>query len=301
MMPYQQEQSLVTLSDRDGISLHTAFSWTVQADTSPTLILLHFAGGSNKTWQPLMAELQESFNIMAPSLRGWGRSDKPPFGYSIQDYAEDIVALISHVRTQHPELVSNGVLIVGHSMGGKIAQVILSKPELRDILKGLVLVGPAPAGSTQLQTPEMREQQLQAYCDFGAARLAVQYALLGRPDAVPEKKIDALAADISGGGEEAKQAWPEYGIGEDYRAVVEEAVRAHWHDVGLPVLVLTGSLDRVESTDRIQREVVNFLNAAGAHVSIIELANLGHLMMVEDPVSVAEIIRGFHRREILCL
>lgn len=50
---------------------------SVRAKTRPTLLLLHFWGGSKRTWRRVVEELKDECNVIAPSLRGWGRSSRP--------------------------------------------------------------------------------------------------------------------------------------------------------------------------------------------------------------------------------
>jgi pimeloyl-ACP methyl ester carboxylesterase len=47
----------------------------------PTLVLLHGYPQSWYEWRHLMPVLAEHFTVIAPSLRGAGRSDAPPQGY----------------------------------------------------------------------------------------------------------------------------------------------------------------------------------------------------------------------------
>ena len=53
-------------------------------------------------------------------LRNWRESDKPEKGYSIQDLANDAEALIRMLELTR-------YVLIGHSMGGKVAQLLASK------------------------------------------------------------------------------------------------------------------------------------------------------------------------------
>ena len=291
-MAHRQEDILIPLPNRNGAALHTIISTTTLGDQRPTLMLLHFWGGSNRTYARLITQLQNKFNIVAPSLRGWGESSKPedPSAYQIADYADDITDLLSSLHTERPDLFNNGTVLVGHSMGGKIAQILLTKPEFEDVLRGLVLIAPAPASSFQLPTSEMREQQLHAYDSLESARFVVENVLLGRPDAIEPDEVEKLAGDAFGGSEAAKKAWPDYGMGEDYGDAVINAVHTRSGDGGLKVLVVVGSLDQVETPPRVQIEVVEPLRIAGTNVAWEELEDVGHLSPVEAPELLAEAI-----------
>lgn len=291
----RQEEFMITLPNRSEITLHTTINTAEAGNRRPTLLLLHFWGGSNRTFSPLILQLQHEFNIIAPSLRGWGRSSKPedPGAYRIADWVEDIVQLIAYMQTARPTLLANGLFLVGHSIGGKIAQVLLSRPEVGGILKGLVLLAPAPAGSFRLPTREMQEQQMHAFDDTDSARFVVENVLLGYPTAVSESKIAALAADGVCGGAGVKKALPNYGMVEDYEDVVKEAVESKCRGGTLKMLVIVGSLDRVEVPANVQERVVNMLRDGGAKVTLKTLDDVGHLMPVEAPQMLAECTVNF--------
>ena len=90
---------------------------------------------------------------MAYDARGWGKSDKTSAGYKLADLADETLSPVKALGIKQ-------YVLVGHSMGGKVAQLIASRrPEG---LLGLVLV--APAQPTPRRNPEeMREGQIHAY------------------------------------------------------------------------------------------------------------------------------------------
>ena len=86
----------------------------------PSLLFLHYWGGSSRTWDPVINRLKTDFRCIAYDQRGWGDSDKPETGYSIQDLANDAEALIRMLELTR-------YVLIGHSMGGKVAQLLASK------------------------------------------------------------------------------------------------------------------------------------------------------------------------------
>ena len=159
--------SLLSSPGTNSIDLHTIFSTPSSTTTTkPALLCLHFWGGSNRTFLPLISERSKTNDtaILAPSLRGWRESSKPadPEAYHIAHFVDNIVRLLAHLRAHKPELLQNGFVLVGHSMGGKIAQVLPTRPEVAEFVRGVVLIAPAPCGSFRLPE-EMREVQVKAY------------------------------------------------------------------------------------------------------------------------------------------
>ena len=86
------------------------FEWGVPSER-PSLLLLHATGFHARVWDATIAALPDDLHIVAPDLRGHGRSYNPD---SIVDWgatADDLVGLV--------ETAFSGRLVgVGHSMGG---------------------------------------------------------------------------------------------------------------------------------------------------------------------------------------
>ena len=78
------------------------------------VILIHGLGSSTKDWEYQIPELQKEFRVIAVDVRGHGRSGKPVQSYSIPAFADDIFALIQHLKLHKPH-------VIGISMGGMIA------------------------------------------------------------------------------------------------------------------------------------------------------------------------------------
>jgi len=55
----------------------------------PALLFLHYCGGSARTWNAVTLRLSTDLRCIAYDQRGWGESDAPAQGYSIQDSALD--------------------------------------------------------------------------------------------------------------------------------------------------------------------------------------------------------------------
>ncbi len=95
----------------NGIKLH----YLDYAGHGPTLIMLHGLTANAHEFDGLItAGLCPSYRVLAPDLRGRGRSDKPSTGYSMADHAADVLGLLD-------ALALNQVILVGHSFGGILA------------------------------------------------------------------------------------------------------------------------------------------------------------------------------------
>ena len=112
------------------------------------LLLVHGYTACWRWWEPTLERLDPArYHAYALDLRGAGESDKPPSGYNIEQYAEDVFQFCRALGLRN-------LVYVGHSMGGLIGiQVALSH---RELLRGLVLVDPAPADRQELSPEQQR-------------------------------------------------------------------------------------------------------------------------------------------------
>jgi pimeloyl-ACP methyl ester carboxylesterase len=238
----------------------------------PSLLFLHYWGGSSRTWELVINDLKTDFRCVAYDHRGWGESDKPETGYSIQDLADDAEALIQALGLTR-------YVLIGHSMGGKVAQQLAAKrPEG---LEALILVGPAPP--TPMTVPdEVRKQMIQAYQNREAVEFLIQNVLTAVP--LSDQIREQIVEDTLKGGLAAKHAWPENGMLEDISQSVP--------NISVPTLVLAGENDQVEKVESLERALVP--NIPTARMTIIP--QTGHLSPLEVPEEVAGEIRAFLSR-----
>jgi pimeloyl-ACP methyl ester carboxylesterase len=137
----------------------------------PTLLFLHYWGGSARTWNHVIEKLCPTFRCIAYDQRGWGESDAPADGYSISGLAGDAAALIRAFDLKR-------YVLVGHSMGGKAAQFLAAQQSVG--LEALVLV--APASPLPQNIPEAaRETQLHAYDTRDTVLQAIAFLTATRP------------------------------------------------------------------------------------------------------------------------
>lgn len=102
-----------------------------------TVLLIHGLAGSSKTWDLVMPELGERYDVIATDLLGHGQSAKPTGDYSLGAFASGLRDFLAVMGV-------DGVTIVGHSFGGGVAmQLAYQHPHLVD---RLVLVGSGGLG-----------------------------------------------------------------------------------------------------------------------------------------------------------
>jgi len=233
---------------------------------NPTVLFLHYWGGSSRTWAPTIETLSMTNRCIAIDFRGWGESSKDSRDYSLKTLASDVIELID-------QLGLNDFIIVGHSMGGKVAQIVAArKPEG---LKGLVLFGPAPP--TPMTVPEEVRKSYLALYD---SREGVE-AVIGNltPHPLPESYREQIIEDGLKGASRAKHEWPERGMIEDISASTPK--------IKVPVHIIAGGDDVVEPEASLRE---NFKAIPGVIFTVIP--GVGHMAPLEKPAELAAAIRA---------
>jgi pimeloyl-ACP methyl ester carboxylesterase len=84
-------------------------------------VLLHGLSANAHCFGGLIgAGLSPSFRVIAPDLRGRGKTDKPATGYTMADHARDVLSLLDALGLER-------VVLAGHSFGGYLAIYIAAR------------------------------------------------------------------------------------------------------------------------------------------------------------------------------
>ena len=266
-----------TIDVASDVKLHATLTTptsTPPKDT-PTLIFLHFWGGSSRTWDRTISQLSTSFPTVAFDTRGWAKSTGPlaPDAYSIATLADDVAAVIKSLDIKR-------YILVGLSIGSKISAFIAGRKTFPGHLAGIILVSPAPP-TPLILPPEIVANQEQVWEEPEAAEFAIRNFLLAGHQ--PEDIIKELTRDMMGGNAYARKAWISYGMKED---VSEYAKKSD-----VPALVIAGEKDLVEPVDNVKRLVHGVIQ--GSEMVIIQ--NSGHLVPIEAPEELASHIARFSK------
>lgn len=251
----------------NGITLHVE----QQGAGAPALVFLHYWGGSSRSWGHVVRRLAPDFRTIAIDQRGWGRSAAPAQGYALADMAADAQGVIAALDLER-------YILVGHSMGGKVAQLIASRRPRG--LAGLALVAPSPPPPLDLPL-EIRQGMVRAYDSRDSITATVAQVLA--PNGLEPADLESVIADSLAGAPAAKEAWPLMTSQEDITAAVA--------NIDVPVLVLSGALDRVDPPEVLRRELLPRIPQARLHV----LPQMGHLLPYEAPEEIADGLRAFAR------
>jgi pimeloyl-ACP methyl ester carboxylesterase len=83
----------------------------------PPLVLIPGLGCDLNVWAPVRKELARHFSLVLLDNRCMGRSQCPQESFTLEDMAGDVLELIELLQLERPH-------IIGHSMGGSIAQLL---------------------------------------------------------------------------------------------------------------------------------------------------------------------------------
>lgn len=276
----------------NGTRLHVA-----EAGSGPLVVLLHGFPQFWWTWhRQLPALAAAGWHVVAPDLRGYGASDKPPRGYDVPTLAADVAGLVR-------ALGHRDAAVIGHDWGGFVAAWLATVNP--DVVRRLALLGIAhPAAYRQalvsdpaqisasrylfgFQRPWRPERVLLRDGAWQVAALLRAWAAPGWPDLESERRY-RQAMRIPG----TAHCALEY-----YRWVVRALVRPDgtrfWRDlrdpVGVPVLQVHGAADRCT----LPRTAAG----SAAHVTGPYewrlLRGVGHFPHEEDPEQVTAMLRDW--------
>lgn len=233
----------------------------------PVLVFSNSLGSDFRIWDDVAALLGKDYQILLADMRGHGLSDGPAGPYTISMLADDVLALVEHLKI-------TDFAMIGLSVGGMIAQSVAVKVPER--VKSLILCDTA----AKIGTAEM-----------WAARMA----------AISANGIESIAEPIlqrwfSSGFHATRQTelagWRNMLVripAEPYMAVcgaIRDAdLQADAAKISAPTLCIVGSEDGSTPPDLV-RETAALI--AGAKFE--EIAGAGHLPCLEQPEVLAGLI-----------
>ena len=160
------------------------------------VIFLHSFGGDSGHWASQLDHLRHHRRALAIDLRGHGKSARPKeMDYSVGAFVRDLEAVVQ-------ELKLSRFVLVGHSLGGSVANAYAAKHPGQ--VAGLVLVGApgkVPAEQSQKVMAALDanyEQTMQQYMSglVADAQPHVRTGLLGQIAKVPREDSVAIIAAL---------------------------------------------------------------------------------------------------------
>jgi pimeloyl-ACP methyl ester carboxylesterase len=243
--------------------------------TGSPIVLLHGIGADHTVWNSVIPRLSGSFRVLAPDLRGHGRSVAPVgAGFRFEDLAEDLLALLAakHASPAHWVGLSGGALLA--------LRIGLDTPEHA---RSVVLV--AGSAYTDGHTRAIGERWAETYAKEGPDAFAIRLLKdLYYPDWIEAHMeiADRLREEVPRRDYRAATLWA--------KEIATFDERGRLPTLRPPVLVIQGMDDEVvdASHARILRQSI-----PGAKMRI--LAQTGHMVPIERPEETADAVATFVR------
>ncbi|MEF3274317.1 MAG: alpha/beta fold hydrolase [Chloroflexus sp.] len=101
-----------------------------------TIVCIHGCAGNLEQWAPQIAHLSSRYRVIAPDLRGHGRSEVVNSAYSLEEFLWDLTQLLTRLQVEEP------FILMAHSFGGPIAITFAASQPHR--VKHLILIATGP-------------------------------------------------------------------------------------------------------------------------------------------------------------
>jgi pimeloyl-ACP methyl ester carboxylesterase len=228
-------------------------------DENPPLVLIHGAGGMHLSWSPELRRLR-GFSVYAVDLPGHGKSETLDGKQTISDYAGFMVQWLESIHLRR-------AVFVGHSMGSAIAMTLaIHHPEY---VVGLILLG---SGARLKVSPELLSYAADSTTFYKATGLLINCSF--SPHTSP-RLVELVAKRL-----ESTRQSVFYG---DLLACNRFDVMNHLDEIKQNTLVMCGAEDQMTPVRYAQ-----YLSSAIQNAQLDIIPNAGHMVMLEQPVLVAQ-------------
>ncbi len=274
-----------TVEVSDGGALHV-----VERGQGTPVVLVHGVTLGVATWAPQLHSLSGGHRVIAIGQRGHGRSVAGSDGYGFDRLADDLAEVLASLDV-------TGAVLVGHSMGGMVAQTLaLRAPgELRRRVDHLVLL--ATAAGPMVPTP--LGALVAAGLAQGAGRRLRAADRRGRP-LVPQDDLAAWATRASFGAHPDPHdlallrgmltAMSPGAMAELMAPLLAFDVHRRLPEIDLPTTVVVGTRDLL-TPPRAARVMAAGIPGA----ELVTLPGCGHMVMLERPAELDALLERLAR------
>jgi pimeloyl-ACP methyl ester carboxylesterase len=244
---------------------------------APPIVLLHCFSCSIAWWQRMIPLLDRHHRVIALDLRGFGGSEKPESGYSMEDQAAFVAEALQRLGVHR-------ATVAGHSLGGTVATALTEVPG--DYVGRLVIVDQAPDErfataidfAEELTTaPVIGEALWQVIPDF-AVKEGLQVAFAPGYE-TPDEFVDGFD----------QMTYTSYASDDEESAFLEaKPLNRRIERTGIPLLAIFGAEDQIYEAEPA---LAVYAKVPGARTALIPGA--GHSPNVEKPQRTAALVLKF--------
>jgi len=229
--------------------------------------------GSSLDWSAMEPALdKERFTFTWLDQRGYGLSMDRQGQYSVDEIAEDALALANELQWSHFHLI-------GHSMGGKVVQRIMQRATAK--VRSVVALTPVPASGVPFDSDTYNAFEAAPGSD-DMRRGLISYSISGRH--APAWVEHLVQQSRRNSRPEAMLGYLSSWAREDFSAQVQ--------GLQTPMLVLVGEHDPALRPELMQATFLRCYPRA----ELDTISNAGHYPMWETPIDLASRIQRFMLR-----
>ncbi|MGV9884895.1 alpha/beta fold hydrolase [Streptomyces sp. NPDC003006] len=252
---------------------------------APTVVFVHGAfidslASFYFTLGPQFADA--GFDVLMYDLRGHGRSERPPSGYTLEDFSDDLAALLDVLGIHEP------VHLLGNSFGGTVALDFAVHHPARTSCVTVVESGPATHGWSATMSGALHQVTGARSEEEALAWFVAEYGAL----ASTRQGDDLHDAHIARLGRAAGRLIATTSIVEDIpggRTLTDDQMRA----LDCPVLLVNGQ-------DGLVAEESARLAKLLPHCDAVVVPGQKHSVLVEDAERVGTLALDWTVRRLLC-
>lgn len=254
----------------DGIRLHYN---EIGRRSGPPVLMIQGLGADKHAWTLQRLALASKYRTIALDNRGAGRSDKPYGDYSLEQMAEDAIAVLDHAGVDRAH-------VMGASMGGAITEIIGVRHE--DRVRSLTLA------CTACMHHDWRKELLAEWADSAVRKGMGSMTGEAARWIIGPRSFRRLAPAIGWMGPLAFSRPPHAFAGQVAAILaIDDSLAEELREVTVPTLVIVGNQDILtprgdseDIADRIPTAELVVISGA-AHGLMIEHATTFNRVLIE--------------------
>ena len=224
-------------------------------------------------------EFSKDHRVVIHDYRGTGQSSKPSIDYTTQIFAKDTIALMDYLKMED-------AIVVGHSMGGRVAQILALDYPRR--VKKLVL---ASTGSHYPQTKGLPLKICKEMIEWGYEKYERDHSILvGFTDEFVKKHPDRVERYLK---VRMQNLCPVEFYLRHLLARQSHDTSGRLKDIRQPTLILVGDDDRNMTSEINHRMSSDILAKEIPNARLVILPNERHSYFFVNPDAAHKIIRDF--------
>jgi pimeloyl-ACP methyl ester carboxylesterase len=236
------------------------------------IILIHGFTDSQFSYSRIMPLLDKKYRVFAIDQRGHGDSDKPEAGYSMKDFASDVISFMDAKDIKK-------ATIVGHSMGSFVAlQTALDAPQR---VERLALIGTATTAGNAVTLDLQKEISL--FADQIPEKFIRDFQVGTSSQSVPDKFINQVVRESM---KLPARVWRSSLAG-----LVVEDYKSRLGKINAPTLIVWGEKENI-----FPREEQHLLKTLIRNSVLKTYSETGHSPHWEHPEKFARDLQEFLHR-----